>query len=192
VKVFKDTKGDRSCSRVPLLLEKIVVDGPGLIEGSGRSEETTRVEEVQAEHRQEDHGTVHSVEVDFGGDDPAFSTVDELDGSVHGSDVEGEGAESRSKEHRLHVLVHEVAADWWLVIRTLEGLVGEITVDELDGEDHVDDDGEQLEDNTAQHDFTTLFWFLIVISNDGGECTTNALNGESDKISSEKDDGIWR
>jgi len=102
------------------------------------------VEEVQAEHCQEDHDTINSIEVDFGGDDPALPTVDEFDGSVYGSNsnVEAEGAEGRSEEHRLDVLIHEVVPGWWLVDRTLEGLVGEVTTDELDAEDHVDGDGE--------------------------------------------------
>ena len=150
------------------------------------------MEEVQTVHRQENHCTVHSVEVELGGDDPPLPTVDELDGSVHGSDVDGEGAENNSVEHRLHFLVHEVVAGWWLVIRTLEGLVGEVAKDELDGEDHVDGDGDHLENNTAQHNSTTLFWILVVTGSDGGEGTTNTLNGECNEISSEEDDGIWK
>jgi len=81
---------------VSLLFEQIVVDGLDL-EGGERTEETTWVEEVQAVHRQEDHGTVHSVEVEFGGDDPALPTVGELNCPVNGSDIDGDGAESRSE-----------------------------------------------------------------------------------------------
>ena len=178
---------------VSLLLEQVVVDGLGLPDGSGgRAEETTRVEDVQGKHHEEDHGTVHSVEVDLGGDDPALPTVDELDRSVNRPDIEREGGESRSEEGSLHVLVHEVVAAWWLVIRAREGLVGEVTVDELDGEAHVECDGDHLEDDTAQHDSTTLFRVLVVTGGDGGEGTTNTLNGKGDKISSEEDDRIWK
>ena len=150
------------------------------------------MEEVQAEHRQEDHGTVHSVEVELCGDDPTRPTVGELDGSVHGSDVDGEGAEGNSEKHRLHLLVHKVIAGWWLVMWALEGFVGEVTVEKLDGEDHVDGNGDHLEDNSAQHDSTAHFWVLVVTSSDGSEGTTDTLNGESDHISGEEDDGIWR
>jgi len=148
------------------------------------------VEEVQAEHRQEDHGTVHRVEVELGGDDPAGPTVGELDGSVHGSDVDGEGTEGDSEKHHLHLLVHKVVAGWWLVIWTLEGFVGEVTVEELDGEHHVEGDGDHLEDNTAQHDSTAHLWVFVVTGGDGSEGTTDTLNGEGDHISGEEDDGI--
>ena len=187
---FKGQEG-RPCSSVSLLLEQIVVQGVDLLKGSERTEETTWVEEVQAVHRQEDHSTVHCVEVELGCNDPPFPAVDELDSSVHRSDVDGEGAESRSEEYRLHVLVHEVVTGWWLVIWALEGLVGEVTVDELDGEDHVDGDGNHLEDDTAQHDSTTLFWVPVVTSSDGGNGSTNTLNGEGNNISGEEDDGIY-
>lgn len=69
VRVFKDQKG-HPCLCVSLLLEQIVVHGVDLLEGGERTKKTTRVEEVQAVYRQEDHGTVHGVEVEFGGDDP--------------------------------------------------------------------------------------------------------------------------
>jgi len=178
---------------VSLLLEQIVVDGLGLPGGSGgRTEETTWVEKVQGEHHKKDHGTVHSVEVELGGDDPALPTVDELDGSVNGPDIEGEGGKSRSEEGSLHILVHEVVTAWRLVIRTLEWLVGEVTVDELDGETHVEGDSDHLEDDTAQHDSTTLFWILVITGGDGGEGTTDTLNGEGDEISGEEYDRIWR
>jgi hypothetical protein len=180
------------CLCVSLLLEQIIVNGLDLLDGSGRTEETTWVEEVQAVHRQEDHGTVHSVEVELGGDDPALPTVNELDGSVHGSDVDGEGAKSDSVEHRLHFLVHEVVSGWWLVVRALEGLVVEVTEDELDGEDHVDGDGDHLKYNTAQHNSAAIFWVLVVTGSDSGEGTTNTLNGKCNEISGEEDDGIWK
>lgn len=150
------------------------------------------MEEVEAEHRQEDHGTIHSVEVEFSGDDPAGPTICEFDGSVHGSDVDGEGAEGNSKKHRLHLLVHEVVAGRWLIVRTLEGFVVEVTVEKLDGEDHVHGDGDHLEDNAAQHDSTAHCWIFVVTSGDGSEGTTDTLNGESDHIGGEEDDGIWR
>lgn len=148
------------------------------------------MEEIQAVHRQEDHSTVHSVEVELSGDDPALPTVNKLDGSIYGSDIDCEGAESNSEEHRLHFLVQEVVTSGWFVIRTLEGLVVDVTEEELDGEDHVDGDGEHLEDNATQHDSATLSWIPIVTSSDGGERTTNTLNGKRDKVSGEKDDGI--
>jgi len=172
-------------------LEQIIVDGLDLLEGSGGwPEETTWVEEVQGIHHEEDHGTVHSVEVELGGDDPALPTVDELDRSVDGPDIEGEGGESRSKERSFHVLVHEVVPAWWFVIRALERFVGEVTVDKLGGKAHVEGDGDHLEDDTAQHDSTTLFWVLVITGGDGGKGTTNTLNGEGDKIGGEEDDGI--
>ena len=174
---LRDQEG-RLCLCVSLLPEQIVVHEFSLFKGSEWSEETTWVEEVQAVHRQEDHSTVHSVEVEFGGDDPPLPTVDELDSPVHGSHVDGEGAESSTGKHCLHVLVHEVVASWWLAIRALEGSVGEVTPDELDGKDHVDGDSKHLEDDTAQHDSTTLFWVLVVTSGDGGNGTTNTLNRE--------------
>jgi len=95
--IFGDTVRGRLCLRVSLLLEQIFVNGLDLLEVGERAEETTRVEEVQAEHRQEDHGTVHSVKVEFCGDDPALPTVNELNGPIHGSDVDSEGAKNRSK-----------------------------------------------------------------------------------------------
>lgn len=149
-----------------------------------------RVEDVQTVHRQDDHSTIHSIEVEFSGNDPAVPTIGELDGSVHGPDVDGEGAESSPVEHHLHSLVQEVVTGWRVVIRPLERLVIEVTEDELNGEDHVDGDGDHLEDDTAQHDLSTRFWVFIVASGGGGNCTTNTLDGESDEISSEEDDGI--
>jgi hypothetical protein len=186
--VLQSLRGERLC--VSLLLEQVVIDGLGLLEGSGRAEEAAWVEEVQGVHRQKDHGTVHSVEVEFGGDDPTLPSVGELDGSVHGSDVDSEGAESTSVEHRLHLLVHEVVAGWWLVVRALEGLVGEITDDEFDSEDHIDGDGDHLEDDTAQHDSTTHFRVPVVTGGDCSDGTANTLNGEGDDISGEEDNGV--
>ena len=60
-------------------------------------------------HRQEDYDTVHSVELKLG-DDPALPTIDEPDGSVHGSDVDGKGAESNSEERRLYFLPHDAGS----------------------------------------------------------------------------------
>lgn len=148
------------------------------------------MEEIQAVHRQEDHGTVHSVEIEFGGDNPALPTVDKLNGSIHRSDVDGEGTERNSEEHRLHFSVHEVIAGWRFVVRALEGLVADVTEDELDGEDHVNGDGDHLEENAAQHDPATLFWVLVVTSSDGCEGATDTLNSERDEISGKEDDGI--
>ena len=150
------------------------------------------MEEVQAVHCQDDHGTIHSIEVKFGGDDPARPAVGELNGSVHGSDVEGESAESGTIEHCLHVLVHEIVAGWWFVIRALEGPVGEVAEDELDGKGRVDGDCDHLEDNTAQHDSTAHVWVLVVSSGNCGKSTTDTLNSEGDNICGEEDDGIWR
>ena len=107
-----------------------------------------RVEGVQAVHREENHSTIHNVEVDLGGDDPAVPTVGELNGSVHRSNIDGERTEGSSEEHHLHFLVQEVVAGRWFVVRALEGLVVEVAEDELDGEDHIDCDGNHLEDDT--------------------------------------------
>ena len=148
------------------------------------------MEEVQAVNRQDNHGTVHNVEVDFGGDDSSIPAIGELDGSVDGSDVDGERAEGGSKEHHLHFLVQEVVASWRVVIRTLEGLVVEVTIDEFDGEEHICGDGNHLEDDAAQHDSATHRWVLVVTSGSSGDGTTDTLNGERDNISGEEEDGI--
>ena len=187
-------RGDAFCLCIALLLEQIVAPGIDPFEGSERTEETTRVEEVQAVHRQEDHGTVHNVEVELCGDNPALHpalpTIDKFDGSIHGSDVDGEGTESNSEEHRLHFPVHEVVARGWFVVRALEGLIADVTEDKLDGEYHVNGDGDRLEEDAAQHDPATLLRILVVTSSNCSEDTTNTLNGERDQISGKEDEGI--
>lgn len=151
------------------------------------------MEDIQAVHRQNNHNTIHSVEVDLSGHDPAVPTIGEFDGSVHGSGVDREGAKRGSTEHHLHLLVQEVVARWWVTIRPLEGHVVDVTEDELDGEDHVEGDGNHLENDTAQHNFSTRPWVLDVVTGGcGSNDTTNTLNCEGDNISGEKDDGIWR
>ena len=178
---------------VAFLLEQVFIDDElDLLDGSEGTEETTWVEDVQTVHREDNHGTIHSVEVDFSGDDSAVPTVGKLDSSVHGPDVDGEGAESCSNEHHLHILVQNVVAGRWVVVPPLEGLVAEVTEDELDGEDHVDGDGNHLEDDATQHDFSTQFRVLVVTGGGGSNGTTNTLNGEGDHISGKEGDRIWR
>lgn len=150
------------------------------------------MKEIQGEHCQENHTTVHSVEVEFGGNNPALPTVGKLNGSIHRPDVDDEGTERSSEEHRLHFLVHEIVAGWWLVVRALEGLVADVTEDELDGEDHINGDGDHLEENAAQHDPAAQFWVLVATCSDGCEGTTNTLNSEGDEISGKEDNGICR
>jgi hypothetical protein len=76
----------------------------------------------------------------------------------------------------------------WVVDRPLEGLVVEVSVNELEGEGHVEGDGDNLENDTAQHDFSTHFWVLVITCGSGSNGTTDTLNGNGDKIGSEEDD----
>lgn len=41
------------------------------------------MEDVQAEHRSEDHGTIHDIKVQLGRDDPTIPTIAKLDGSIY-------------------------------------------------------------------------------------------------------------
>ena len=126
----------------------------------------------------------------MGSYDSAIPTIGELDGSINRPDVDSKGAERGPKEHRLHFPVQEVATGGWIVVRTLEGLVIEVTVNELDSEEHVNGNGNHLEDDTTQHDFPSHIWVLVVTGGGGCYGATNALDAEGNQVSGQEGDGV--
>ena len=168
------------------------------------------MEDVQAVNRSDDHSAIHNVEVQFVPDDPTIPAVGKLDSSVHRSGLpkdqsyrEGTGlsladapdvyhkrTECGSHQHQLRSTAQRIATRYGSVFAALEGFVVQEPIDKLNRQSHIERDGDQLEDDTAQHDPSTFLGVLMIPGRNCCEGSTETLDTQSHEISRDEHDGI--
>ena len=105
-------------------------------------------------------------------------------------DVYHKRTECGSHQHQLHIVVQRVAIRCGSVVTALEGFVVPEPIDELNRQYHIYRDGEHLEDDTTQHDSSTLLGVLMIPGCNRREGSADTLDAQSHEISGDEHDGI--
>ena len=96
--------------------------------------------------------------------------------SLDTPDVYQEGTERSSNQHHPRAAVHRGTAGCGNVVTTIEWFVAPEPADELNRQRHIDRDGKQLEDDTTQHDPSTLLGIFVVRGRDRRKGSADTLD----------------
>ena len=165
----------------PVLEPELAIAGRGT--SFTGSQKRSRVEDVQAVHRGNDHCAIHDIE------DQIYFVQMGLS-LLHTPDIYHERSKRAPCRHILHVAVQHATARQGSFTTVPEWFVVPEPIEKLDRQDHVDCDCEHLENNATHHDSSTLLDIFMVPSSDRRKGPTDTLNAQRHEISSYKHNGI--
>jgi len=147
------------------------------------------VREVEGEKSQSHHCAFKNVEVDLSSNNSSSPSISQLDGSVDSTDEQENGTEDHSDELEFHAAVQEVPATLGRGCLGPDWEIMEEAVEVFGGANNVYRDGEELEDDAAQHDIATH------VSSFKSRCgrrpsASNTLDAQRDVVKHAKDDQV--
>lgn len=152
-----------------------------------------------AEH---DRHSIEQVEQALVGDDPTSPPVLEFDSPVSASDQEEDCIEHERKYHELDVSFQSGTLQGRLLIQTsiatsaplqcqlARGLVEKVSNEKVGAQNHVDAQGNNLRDDTVEHDVSSRFWIAARLRSLTGPCPSNGLNNKTDSVQGNENNKI--